>query len=47
VGTGNSLDYPNRTLILWSDTNKERVGNVEFLKPIIDLKVLGGWVLVI
>ena len=33
-------------MFLWNDAEKKKIAEVEFLKPIIDLICVKGWVLV-
>lgn len=47
MGTGqNSGEWPSSKLFLWNDAEKKKIAEVEFLKPIIDLICVKGWVLV-
>ena len=45
VGTINSEKFPTNKLCLWDDKTKTVVAEVQFFDPIIDLKVVGGWVI--
>lgn len=46
VGTGENSDWPRNKLFIWNDAEKRRVAQIEFYQPIIDLLMVGSWVLV-
>ncbi len=47
VGTGRNPALPSTKLCLWDDSRKEIAAEVEFAKPILDLKVLGEWIVIV
>ena len=46
VRIGSDQSLYNRVLAMWDDQTKEFVAEVEFSKPIIDLKVVGEWIII-
>jgi hypothetical protein len=46
VGTGSNAELTRDKLFLWDDIKKMKVAERVFLKPIVDLKVVGDWVAV-
>jgi hypothetical protein len=46
VGTGDHIDWPTNKLFIWNDELKMKVSHLEFFTPIVDLKMVGGWILV-
>jgi hypothetical protein len=46
VGTGANLEWPRNKLFIWNDEEKRIVSELEFFAPIVDLKVVQGWILV-
>jgi hypothetical protein len=47
VGTGRNSDMPSSKLCLWDDSQKEIASEVEFARPILDLKVVGEWITIV
>jgi hypothetical protein len=46
VGTGENAEWPRDALFIWNDAEKRRVAELKFEKPIVDLLVVGSWILV-
>jgi hypothetical protein len=46
VGTGANSEWPRDALLIWNDAEKKKVAELKFAKPIIDLLVVGSWILV-
>jgi hypothetical protein len=46
VGTGKNPDFPSNKLCLWDDIEKKVVSDLEFYQPVIDLKIVEGFVVV-
>lgn len=47
VGTGvNHTDWPTNKLFIWDNLLKKKMAALEFVKPIIDLKMVGDWILI-
>ena len=46
VGTGGNNEWPRDSLFIWNDAEKRRVAELKFEKHIVDLLVVGSWILV-
>ena len=46
VGTGENPDWERTKMFIWNDAESRKVAQIEFYKPIIDLLMVGSWVLV-
>lgn len=45
VGSGNNIARPTNMLLLWDDVKKDYIAEVKFTGAILDLKVVGSWVI--